>query len=148
MMAFHRTRTAIRRVGKAYVWSVAGDWSEVRENASRVGQRLRGLLGRKYRDESFADAVDRLGLSQESLRQRHDQLAGLSIVYGVIVVVALGFFGVTPLSDHPFSHALMSLGTAILAGTKFLAARFRVAQIRAGQLFGFWEWLFGKVKSK
>ncbi len=144
-MAFQRTRTAIRRVGKAYVWSVAGDWSEVRENAERVRQRLRGMLRRRYRRESFAEAVDRLGLTNEALRQRHDQLAGLSVVYGLIAVVALGFFAATPLSDHPFSHALMSLGTVVLAGTKLLAARFRVAQIRAGQLFGFWEWLFGRT---
>lgn len=144
-MAFQKTKTAIRRVGKAYVWSVTGDWSEVRENAERVHQRLRGLLHRKHRRESFAEAVDRLELTNEMLRQRHDQLAGLSVVYGLIVVTALGFFAASPLSDHPFSHALMSLGAVVLAGTKLLAARFRVAQIRAGQLFGFWEWLFGRT---
>lgn len=147
-MSFERTKTAVRYVGRAYIWSVAGDWSEVRENAGRVRQRLRSLVGRKYRKESFSDAVDRLELTNEILRQRHNQLAGLSIVYGLIIIVALGFLCVTPLSDHPFNHALMSLGTIILAGTKFLAARFRVAQIRAGQLFGFWGWLFGQAGSK
>lgn len=145
-MAFRRTRTAIARLSKAYVWSVAGDWSEVRENVGHVQQRLRALLGGKYRTESFEDAVDRLGLTNETLKRRHDQLAGLSIIYGIIVIVALLFLAATPISDHPFNHALMSLGTAILAGTKFLSARFRVSQIRAGDLFGFWQWLFGRVK--
>jgi hypothetical protein len=144
-MAFLRkTGAAVRRVGTAYVWSITGDWREVRENAERVSNRLQGMWRRKYREESFTEAVERLQLTDECLKQRHRQLANLSILYALIVVVALFFLSATPLSDHPFNHALMSVSAIIVASTKFMAARFRVAQIRAGQLFGFKEWIFGK----
>lgn len=145
-MAFGKKAIGVvRRVGSAYVWSIAGDWKEVRENAGRLRDRLHGLRNREYREESFDDAVERLGLTQERLRQRHDQLFGLSMIYGLIALIAVGFLCVTPLSEHPFNHALMSLSVLIVAGTKFLAARFRVAQLRAGRLFGFKVWLFGQV---
>lgn len=135
----------VRRVGSLYVWSIAGDWKEVRENAGRLRERFRALRNRRYRDEDFDEAVARLGLSRETLRHRHDQLAGLSMLYATITAIALVFAIAAPFSEHPINHALMSIGVATVAGSKFLAARFRVAQIRAGELFGFREWLFGKT---
>lgn len=140
-----KVKGAARRVGKAYIWSVAGDWREVRENFSRLRARLDELRNPKYRNESFDDAVSRLGLTKAELHRRHDQLLGLSAIYGLIVLVAIGFLCLAPYSSHPINHALMSLGVIIVAGSKFLASRFRVAQIRAGQLFGFKEWLLGKT---
>lgn len=144
-MAFGKKAMGVaRRVGSVYVWSIAGDWREVRENAGRLRERLHGLRNRKYREESFDCAVERLGLTKEQLRQRQDQLFGLSVIYGLIVVIAVVFLCVAPLSAHPVNHALMSLGVIIVAGTKFLAARFRVAQIHSRRLLGFKEWLLGK----
>jgi len=145
-MAFRKKAMGVvRRVGSAYVWSIAGDWHEVRENASRLRERLRSLRNGKYREEDFDGAVARLGLSKETLRQRHDLLVGLSMLYATITVIALAFAVAAPFSGHPINHALMSIGAAVVAGSKFLAARFRVAQIRAGELFGFKQWLFGKA---
>lgn len=144
-MTGERKKGIIRRAGSAYVWSIAGDWQEVKENAGRLRARLAALRNFKYRDESFGDAVSRLGLTKEQLHRRHDQLFGLSIVYGLIVIVALGFLCATPYSPHPINHALMSVGVTVLAGSKFITARFRVAQIRYGRLFGFKEWLLGGV---
>lgn len=135
---------AVRRVGSIYAWSVLGDWREVRENATRLRDRLQAMRNRRYRDEQFDDAVARLGLSDEKLNRRRGQLSGLSVLYGSIVIVALLFLCATPLSDHPINHAVMSIGVMIVAGSKFLAAKFRVAQIDAGRLFGFNEWLFGR----
>lgn len=137
-----KTAGAMRRVGSAYVWLIAGDWQEVRENASKLRERFRVLQNRRYRDEDFDEAVARLMLSKERLRQRHDQLVGLAMLYGTITLIALLFVCAAPLSEHPINHVLMSLGVMVVAGSKFLSARFRVAQIRAGQLFGFKEWLF------
>lgn len=136
-----RVQGITRRVGRAYVWSVAGDWREVRDNAGRLRDRLRDLRNRRYRDEDFDEAVARLGLSKERLRQRHDQLFGLAMLYGTIALIALAFVCAAPFSEYPINHALMSTGVAVVAGSKFLSARFRVAQIRAGQLFGVGEWL-------
>jgi hypothetical protein len=135
----------IRRVGSVYVWSIVGDWSEVRDNARRVRERFDQLRSRRYRKENFADAVARLGLTNECLCARHDQLSSLSVIYGLIVLVAFGSLCAAPWSEHPINHALMSIGVALVAGSKFLASRFRAAQIRAGKLFGFKDWLLGKA---
>lgn len=145
MMTGEKKKGIFRRAGSAYVWSVAGDWCEVKENFGKLRARLAALRNFKYREESFGDAVSRLGLTQKELHRRHDQLFGLSVIYGLIVIVALGFLCATPYSPHPINHALMSVGVMILAGSKFITARFRVAQIRAGQLFGFKEWLLGGI---
>ena len=134
---------AARRVGKAYVWSIAGDWREVRENFGKLRARLAELRNSRYLDESFAEAVDRLGLTRAQLHQRHDQLFGLSVIYGLIVLVAFGFLCATTYSPHPINHALMSIGVALVAGSKFLATRFRIAQIKSQRFFGFGEWLRG-----
>lgn len=144
-MTGERKKGIIRRAGSAYAWSIAGDWQEVKENAGRLRARLAALRNFKNRKESFGDAVSRLGLTKEQLHHRHDQLFGLSVIYGLIVIVALGFLCATPYSPHPINHALMSVGVTILAGSKFITARFRVAQIRAGHLFGFKEWLLGGI---
>lgn len=140
-----KAKLVARRVGKAYIWSIAGDWREVRENFGRVSDRLAALRNPKYRAESFDEAVIRLGLTQEQLHRRHDQLFGLSVIYALIVIVALGFLCATSYSPHPVSHALMSIGVMAVSGSKFIAARFRVAQIRAGRLFGFRQWLIGRT---
>lgn len=134
-----------RRAVSAYAWSIAGDWREVNGNAKRLRARLAALRNFKYREESFDDAVNRLGLTKAELHRRHDQLLGLSAIYGLIVLVAIGFFCIAPYSTHPVNHALMSLGVIIVAGSKFLASRFRVAQIRSRWLFGFKEWLLGGI---
>ena len=144
-MTGERKKGIIRRAGSAYAWSIAGDWREVRENFGKLRARLAELRNAQYLDESFNEAVDRLGLTQAQLHQRHDQLFGLSVIYGLIVMVAFGFLCATTYSPHPINHALMSSGVIIVAGSKFITARFRVAQIRAGRLFGFKEWLFGKT---
>lgn len=140
-MTGERKKGIFRRAGSAYAWSIAGDWQEVKENAGRLRSRLAELRNSKYREESFGDAVSRLMLTKEQLHHRHDQLFGLLVIYGLIVIVALGFLCATPYSPHPINHALMSVGVMILAGSKFITARFRVAQIRSGRLFGFKEWL-------
>lgn len=144
-MTKERKKGIIRRAGSAYAWSIAGDWREVRENFGKLRARLAELRNAQYLDESFAEAVDRLGLTRAQLHQRHDKLFGLSVIYGLIVLVAFVFLCATTYSPHPINHALMSSGVIIVAGSKFITARFRVAQIRAGRLFGFKEWLLGGI---
>jgi len=136
----------VRRVGRMYAWSILGTWREVRENASRLGQRLRQLREGPRRYETFTDAIDRFGLTTERLVRRHDELTSLSVLYAVIVVIGLGFLVAAPQSEHPINHALMSIGVMLVAGSKLLAARFRIAQIKAQRFFGFWEWLRGLTK--
>jgi hypothetical protein len=136
----------VRRVGRIYAWSILGTWREVRENASRLGQRLRELRDYRHRFETFTDAVDRCGLTTERLVKRHDELTSLAVLYAVIVIISLGFLAAAPQSEHPINHALMSIGVMLVAGSKFLVTRFRIAQIKAKRFFGFGEWLRGLAK--
>jgi len=131
-----------KRVGKAYAWSITGDLKEVRENASRVKERLHGLLNRKYANETFEEALERHQVTDKHLKQRYDTLAGLSVLYGAIVLVALVSLAASYFSPRPINHALMSLGVVVVASTKFLSARFRVAQIRERKLFSFKSWSY------
>lgn len=135
----------VRQVGRAYAWSILGNWREVRENASRLQERLRQLRDGQPRRETFTDAVDRFGLTKERLLKRHDELTSLSVLYGVISVLGLAFLLGASYSEHPINHALMSSGVVLVAGSKFLATRFRIAQIKAQRFFGFGEYLKGLI---
>ncbi len=136
---------AAKRVTTAYVWSITGDWRNVREQATQMRERLHLLRDRKYRIEQFDHAVARQGLDRQFIAHRYQQLTGMAALYGLIAVVAIAFLVAAPWSEHPFSHACLSLGVAGLAGSKYLVARFRADQIHAGELFGFWQWLTGRV---
>jgi hypothetical protein len=135
----------VRRVGRVYAWSILGNWREVRENASRLQQRLRQLREGRSRHETFTDAVDRFGLTKERLLKRHEELSSLSVLYGVIAVIGIAFMLAAPYSEHSINHSLMSLGVVLVAGTKFLATRFRISQIKAQRFFGFGEWMKGML---
>lgn len=145
-MSDEKEKGIVRRVGQIYAWSILGTWREVRENASRLGQRLRELRDYRHRFETFTDAVDRFGLTTERLTKRHDELTSLAVLYAVIVIIGLGFLAAAPHSEHPINHALMSIGVMLVAGSKFLVTRFRIAQIKAQRFFGFGEWLRGLAK--
>lgn len=136
----------VRRVGRLYAWSILGTWREVRDNATRLQQRLRQLRDGPRRHETFTDAVDRFGLTTERLVKRHNELTSLSVLYAVIVVIGLGFLAAAPQSEHPINHVLMSIGAIVVAGSKFLVTRFRIAQIKAQRFFGFGDWLRGLAK--
>jgi len=139
-----KTETGIvRRVGRAYAWSILGNWREVRENASRLQERLRQLREGRSRYETYTDAVERFGLTKAHLLKRHEELSSLSVLYGVIAGIGIAFMLGAPYSEHPINHALMSIGVALVAGSKFLATRFRIAQIKSQRFFGFGEWLRG-----
>ncbi|KAG0166433.1 hypothetical protein DFQ30_007198 [Apophysomyces sp. BC1015] len=119
-----------KRVGGFYAWTVAGDLQERKDDFKWIKARLDGILNRRFRHESFDEAVARLGLTDEDLKKRTDYLASLGFLFGLITALALLFLAATPLSPSPLNHALMSSGVACVAGTKYLAIRFR----REGEL--------------
>ncbi|MDH0342146.1 hypothetical protein [Chromobacterium haemolyticum] len=141
---FVRTGRVVKRVGGFYLWTVAGNLQERKDELKRIKEGVHAILHRKYRTETFADAIARKGLSSADLEQRAKTLAAYGFLYGLITLIAIVFLFATPLSPRPINHALMSSGVAIVAGTKVLAIRFRVAQIRARSFFEFKEWLWGK----
>lgn len=141
---FARTARAAKRVGGFYLWTVAGDLQERKDDFKRIKDGVNNILNRSYRNESFEDAVARKGLTEKDLVERANSIAALGFLYGLITVIAFLFLLATPLSAHPINHALMSVGVSFVAGSKFLASRFRVAQIRARSFFDFKEWLYGR----
>lgn len=139
--ALRKAGQATAWLGRKWVWTVTGDWREARQNAKRIYDLLKSLTGRRYREESFSEAVSRLRLSDEDLKARSRYLHALSILFGLMAVVAGFFLALVPWSPSPINHALMSLGVFALSATRFLVARFRVAQIRERRLFDFKSWL-------
>jgi len=137
-----------KRAAKAYAWSLTGDLDGIKNLGKRMKQRREQLKARTYRTETFAEAVSRMKLSDAALAKRAEYLASLAFLYGLIVVVALLFLLVSPWTAHPFNQGLLSIGVIALAMTRFLSARFRVAQIRQRALFGFKEWLKHVVSAK
>lgn len=141
---FVRTARAAKRVGGFYLWTVTGSLQERKDDINRIKDGVNSILNRRYRNETFEEAVERKGLSEKDLAQRADSIAALAFLYGLITLISILFLLATPLSPSPINHALMSAGVSFVAGSKFLAARFRVAQIRSRSFFDFKEWLCGR----
>ncbi len=137
---FSRAAKTARHIGSFYIWTVAGNFKELRDNTKRIKDGFKGILNRHYRHESFEDVVQRLNLSEDDLNQRADFLAALAFLFGLIAVIAFFFLLATPLSPSPINHAMMSFGVAFVAGAKYVTTRFRVAQIRARNFFDFSAW--------
>jgi len=147
---FIRSANAVKRAGRAYAWTVTGDLGELKENTKRIKDGVKGILHRKYRNESFDEAVARLRLPRKALEERANQLAAMAFLYGLIAAIALLFLSATPLVGHVWwdrlNHAAMSFGVFFVAVAKCVTTRFRAAQIRQRKFFEFKEWLLRKVK--
>jgi hypothetical protein len=143
-----RTGRGVKWLGRAYFWTVAGNLKEVRENTKRIKDGVKGLLNRKYRHETFDEAVARLRLPQRALDDRANRLAAMAFLYGLIASIALLFLVLTPWVGPSLwakiNHAAMSFGVCFVAAAKFITTRFRVAQIRRRKFFEFKDWLFGR----
>jgi len=148
---FARSASAVKWTGRAYVWTVTGDLGELKKNTKRIKDGVKGILHRKYRNETFEEAVARLGLPRKALDERANQLAAMGFLYGLIATIALLFLLATPLVGlslwDRLNHAALSFGVLFVAAAKFATTMFRVAQIRRRKFFGFKEWLFRKVNS-
>lgn len=139
--ALRKVGRATAWVGKKWVWTVTGDLREARQNARRIYSLLKSFTGRTYREESFSEAVSRLRLSEKDLDARCRHLHALSVLFGLMAIVAGVFLALVPWSPSPINHSLMSFGVFALSISRFLVTRFRVAQIRERRLFSFKSWL-------
>lgn len=128
-------------VGRKYVWTVTGNLEELRKNSKALAARFSDLRNRRYRNETFEETVERLGLSDTDLHTRKRFLGALSVLYGMVTAMAILFLCLAPLSQSPISHAVLSFGVTFLSVSKLLATRFRVAQIRERRLMSFKAWL-------
>lgn len=143
-------RRAVVGVGKAWSYSL-GITSAVRE-AVRIGGKVadgyrfvRNKLAdgpHNYRHETFAEAVERLGLDEAHLirQAKAFNLRGYSWLAALLLATA--WLAGAAWSDAPVAHVILCLGVMILAFSKAITFRFRACQIRDNALYSFGPWFF------
>lgn len=142
---FRRMTAPVRGVGRAYVRAQFGDVKGFVEDQKSFGSWLIRYLRRdpSRRQETFEDAMRRLGLTDGDLAAKQTSLVKMAWVYGSVAAVAFVLLTLSPIVSHPISQFLLSLGVFTVSGTRCAATRFRVAQIRSRKFLGFGEWIRG-----
>lgn len=141
-----RARGAVGFVGRAYVRLQFGDMKRFVEEQKRFGGWVKQQVfaRREGRQETFDEAVSRLGLGPEDLQARLSDLVRISWVYGAISAIAFAALLLAPFVKHAASQFLVSLALLVLMGARCVVTRFRIAQIRQRRLMGFFEWIRGE----
>ncbi|ODU49649.1 MAG: hypothetical protein ABS98_09795 [Lysobacteraceae bacterium SCN 69-48] len=99
-------------------------------------------VGAEARHETFAEACDRLGLTEEDVVRRRDELQMAARVFLMVACASLLVFGYLPWSPHPVSHGLFSLLVLAMALTRYSVLRWRQAQCEQCELMtyaGYWR---------
>lgn len=129
----------VRAVGRWYKYALIGDTRQVTQSAAAIRDRLSEILnaGAAARQETFVEACDRLGLSEEDVLRRQAELGMAARVFLLVAGVALLVFGYLPWSAHPISHGLFSLLVLAMSLTRYSVLRWRQAQCEARELMSF-----------
>ncbi len=120
----------------------------------RDGQRIAGSLGAaagkaaaalrsspaRYRRETFEEAVQRMGLSEQDLLKQARVFNTRVNSWILSMCLAVGWLLAITISDSPWSHALVCFGLIFLSAGKALCWRFRWCQIRDLELYSFGPW--------
>jgi len=133
------------KVGKFYLWTVTGNFDERKREFRRLKDGVHRILNRKFRTETFDEAVSRKGITDQQLQDQAKYLAAMAFLYALVAGIAFLFLLGAGYTPHPMNHLLMATGVFCLALTKFLGCRFRVAQIKRRQLFSFGTWITGRA---
>jgi hypothetical protein len=140
---FARTRRGVRKFFSLYTYSLVGDVGAEIESKKRTWSSLKALISApaRRREESFAQAMQRLGVDEEALAKRLKVLRMQTTVYLGVAVIAFVMLTMSPFVARPLTNLLMSLGVFGLCVTRGGIARFRVCQIEQRDLFGFRQWI-------
>lgn len=143
-------RRAVVGVAKSWSYSI-GLTSTVREGIRIWGDIVEGyrFVRRKladgphnYRNETFQDAVDRLGLDETHLLQRARIFRLYANVGFVAMMVATGWLAYVPFTDRPINALFLTLGLIAATGSQWLTWHYRYCQIRDHDHdLGFGTWL-------
>jgi hypothetical protein len=147
-------RRAVVGVAKAWSYSIgltslARELGRIGGNLATVGGWVRRKLAdgpQNYRHESFAEAVERLGLDEAHLIQQGRAFKQRAIWFFIATLAAAGALAYAPFTDHPVNAFFMALGALALTGARWLQWHFRYCQIRDAELYSFgpWFWSLGR----
>ncbi len=134
----------VRAAGRWYKYALIGDTRQVMQSAAAIRGRMAEIMnaGAEARHETFAEACDRLGLSEEDVVRRRDELQMAARVFLMVACASLLVFGYLPWSPHPVSHGLFSLLVLVMALTRYSVLRWRQAQCEQCELMtyaGYWR---------
>ncbi|ARU31737.1 hypothetical protein CAP31_08620 [Sulfuriferula sp. AH1] len=139
-------------LGKGWAWSLGltslkNEGVRIASNVSDLGAYVHRKLTEQptCRHESFNDAVDRLGLTEEDLIRQAKIFNSRAANWFLSAAIGLLWMAFLPTSNSPFSHFLLCFGIILMSSAKAVTWRFRFCQIREEQLFGFGEWLRGEA---
>ncbi len=96
---------------------------------------------RSEREESFAEAQERLGWTEEDIAGFLAYRKKETFVYVVLTAVAFLFACSASYSENPMSHFVTSMAVMLMVGTRWLVAHFRLTQVRDRALYSFSEYL-------
>lgn len=141
---FERTR---RFFGRRKDNAVAGtknllNAKEISSHASLIKTMLRSLTHRpdQVRQESFANAYLRLGLSEDSLQQVHRQYSWRFYIFLTFGLVALSMGAYSAL-DRSWMDVAQAASFLVFCLSFAATASFRLLQIEKRELTDFWQWL-------
>lgn len=137
---------ATKRVGKAWAYSmfgdVRGDLNRRRELYAWFKSKLTRTPGR---EETFEQALKRLGVSAEQLAEREASLAKMQSVYGCTGAVAFLILLLSPMVDRPLTQFVMAAGVLSMCVVKTMVCRFRLFEIRHRRFVSFFDWMMGRA---
>lgn len=135
--------------GKAWAFSLgfSGLAEELRRLAGGVtaaGRYVRAKLAdgpQNYRRETFAEAVERLGLDEAHLLRQGRAFERRAIAWWMAFVLATCWMVLyLPFAERPGLFFLGCIGVVAMTFGNFLRWRFRYCQVRDRELYSFWPW--------
>lgn len=138
--------------GTAKAWAFSLGFTELYRTFKRIGGNLsaanahvRRQLNDKpenHRLETFEQAVDRLGLTEEHLIKQAKAFNTRSLSWLASMVMASAWLAYLALSGTLTLQAfILWLGLMFMTGAKSITWRFRYSQICHQELFSFGSWL-------
>lgn len=143
-------------LGLAKAWAYSLGFTGLYRDGRRIGGNLSALANhvrrklkdgpQNYRHETFREAVERLGLDEEHLIRQARAFNLRAHSWFAALMLSTAWLAAIPLSDAPWSHALVCVGAMSMTFAKAITNRFRFAQIRDAELYSFGPWFFSPAR--
>lgn len=117
------------------------------QDTKNVTQHTKGAIKRllssvrSEREESFAEAKDRLNWSEQDIADFISYRKKEALIYAGLIAITFLFACASPYSSNPLTHLVTSLAVLLMVSSRLLVAHFRLTQLRHRALFSFKEYL-------